>query len=168
MPCACRIPLESYPLATEWGPILWRILHGSAERAGTTPFVMYQADEVRLWINLLKQTAKILPCPTCSEHYRLYLAENPVDVLKQMDYSTIRDWIRRWLWILHNEVNQSFGKPVFSLASLPATYGRTDIRAALRELEAPMKRAITINGAQLGAWKEWKTTLTKLLATVGC
>jgi hypothetical protein len=169
MPCACRLPLETYPAATEWGPILWRILHGLAERATTTPFKMFQADETRLYIALIKQTALILPCDTCSQHYKLYLQENPPDPLKTMDYLSTRDWIRRWFWILHNEVNAGFTppRPAFPWADLPATYQGVSLRAALKELERPIQRAIQINGTRYADWLEWKKTVTKLLANLG-
>ena len=45
MPCACQLPPEIYPDAAEWGPILWNILHGTAERVGTAIVKLYQNDE---------------------------------------------------------------------------------------------------------------------------
>ena len=47
MPCACRVPTPDYPANAAWGPILWQILHGIAEKAGRAPI---PADEVREWI----------------------------------------------------------------------------------------------------------------------
>ena len=58
MPCACQIPVPQYPDTADWGPILWRILHGLAERAGKASL---PADEIREWQKFIKLTGEMLP-----------------------------------------------------------------------------------------------------------
>ena len=80
MPCACNIPLENAPDNEVWGPILWNLLHGIAEHVGKGG---NQTEESYSLIQLLKLTEKIIPCPTCKEHYKTWLTYHPPDMLKK-------------------------------------------------------------------------------------
>ena len=46
MPCSCQVPVPQYPETAHWGPILWKILHGLAERAERS---FDRMDEIREW-----------------------------------------------------------------------------------------------------------------------
>jgi hypothetical protein len=168
MPCACRLPYETYPDAGVWGPILWSILHGIAERVGSATFALYQADERRALNSLFKAVAKMIPCPSCKEHYEVYLKEHPVDgPLKELSYSTLRVYVRRWFWELHNWVNYSKGVPEFPLEDVPALYSRVPIREKLKELREPMERAIRISGNQILGYQELQKHISTLLSIYG-
>ena len=79
MPCACQLPPEIYPDASEWGPLLWSIIHGLAERVGSSVTDRYIPDERRTLEKLFKALEKTIPCPSCKEHYEVYLKEHPVE-----------------------------------------------------------------------------------------
>ena len=166
MPCACLLPPEVYPDAGEWGPILWSILHSLAMRAGRCAFSMYHGDERRAWISFFKAVGKMIPCPSCKDHYDSYLKENPVDAtLKDAPYQDLNDYIQRWFWELHNWVNESYGKPVFPFEDLESTYRGVNTRDALKRLNVPMERAIRVRGGQLLGYREftkWAVTLFSL------
>jgi hypothetical protein len=168
MPCACQLPPEVYPDATEWGPLFWQLLHGIAERVGTTPFPMYRADERRALPQIFKALAKTIPCPSCKDHYDSYLREHPVDApLKDLPYEGLQEYVRRWFWELHNWVNESYGKPVYAYEDLAATYGRVDLRKTLRTLDIPMQKAIRVRGGQLFGYKEFTKWCITLFSIFG-
>jgi hypothetical protein len=167
MPCACRVPFELYPESAEWGPILWRILHGLAERSGKPTSPMYAEDERRAWIHFFKETGEIIPCPMCKEHYKQYLEHNPVTNLKSIPISYLHDWVRDWFWELHEWVNETLKKPSFSKEELHATYDSIPLRTTLKMLEAPMKRAITLSGNNAKKFMEWKGRFNMILSILG-
>jgi hypothetical protein len=155
MGCSCRVPVESYPENAEWGPLFWKVLHGLAERCGKQKDINIQADEIRLWIHLLTQLRLTLPCDICRNHYSEWLVDRPVDVLKTMKYSEIGLWIRKYLWTLHNTINEGNEKPTFDFDSLSVTYGHIDITTTWKALEPVMKKAIRLSGISLFPWTKW-------------
>jgi hypothetical protein len=167
MGCRCKIPYESYPEATEWGPVLWSILHSLAEKVGT-PFKLYEADERRSLVKLFGAIAKMIPCPSCKEHYEEYLKEHPVaGPIKDLPKADLRDFIRRWFWELHNWVNESKGIPPFELEKVSEVHGSIKIRLALRQLQGPMEKAIKISGKQMMSYQEFNSCVIMLLSLYG-
>jgi hypothetical protein len=167
MPCPCNLPLELYPEAAEWGPLLWTILHALAEKSGRTVSPLYGEDERRTWIHFFKHTSEIIPCHVCKEHFRLYLKEHPVDELKTIPLSGLHNWIRTWFWEVHQWVNMTLEKPSFSMDLLTVTYSNIDIRTYIKRLEAPLKRAIMLSGNQYIKFNEWKSKTLLLLSLFG-
>ncbi len=168
MPCACRVPWETYPQADVWGPIAWSILHSTAERVGRGVFPLYQPDERRTWISLFKSIGKMIPCPVCKEHYLAYSKENdPEPTLKTISYGDMREYIRRWIWDLHNWVNQSHSKPEFPYDSLTPTYKDVNIRAELKRFREPLELAIKLSGTQILGYQEFTKHMNMLLSIYG-
>ncbi len=155
MPCACKVPAETYPENAEWGPLFWKVLHGLAELSGRSTDAILQGDEVRTWIQVLTQMKHCLPCDVCREHYGRWLTAHPVDGLLKMPYKDTRLWIQQYLFDLHNEINEGNDKPTFAFSDLAATYKEINISALWRALEPVMKKAITLNGISLLPWKKW-------------
>jgi len=168
MPCACLLPPEVYPDASEWGPLLWTVLHSIAERVGSPSFPQYAEDERRALIKMIKQLEKVIPCPSCREHYEVYLREHPLEKpLKELGHSELKEYIKTWFWELHNWVNESLQHPIYDFAGLTAQYGRTDLRDALKRLDVPMMRAIRVKSGQLFAYKEFVKQVNILLSIYG-
>jgi hypothetical protein len=165
MPCACLLPPEIYPDANEWGPFLWTILHGLAERAGTTPFAQYQGDERRCLLHIFKLLEKVIPCPSCKEHYEVYLREHPVDhALKELSYTALQNYVKKWFWELHNWVNHSINHPEFPYEQLTPTYKHVNLRNTLKSLDVPMRRAIRVRAGQLVSYIEFTKQVNLLLS----
>ena len=167
MPCSCRLPIETYPDATDWGPLLWTALHGAAERAGRPVAALYVADERRYWQKFFKLTGEIIPCKTCKEHFQTYLAQHPVTALETLPFSELREWVRTWFWEVHEWVNGSLNKPSFPKDDLTPKYGTTDLRLNLRKLEQPISKAISLSGVGLRKWIEWKNCYLSMLSLFG-
>ena len=167
MPCACLLPPEVYPDASEWGPLLWTVLHALAEKAGKTSIPLYREDERRAWLHLFPALGKTIPCPSCKDHFDSYLRENPVDVdLKTMVYEQIGPYVKRWFWELHNWVNESYHKPTFAYEDLAAAYGRVNIRDVLKRLDIPMRRAIRVRSGQLFGYTDFLKWVSMLLSVL--
>jgi len=166
MPCSCKIPIESYPENAEWGPIFWKLLHGLAEHIGKQKDKNMQSDEIRIWIHLLNQTQFSLPCDICRLHYTEWLIKNPIDVLKIKNYSDIRDWIRNYLWRLHNTINEGNNKASFPFENL-SIYSNINITETWKSLEPIMKKAITLNGISLLSWRKWLSYVRMLQGIYG-
>jgi hypothetical protein len=168
MPCACQLPPEIYPDASEWGPILWSILHGLAERVGSASFAQFQGDERRALIRVMKSLVKVIPCPSCKEHYEVYLKEHPVDkAILERPYGDLKAYVKTWFWELHNWVNESLGRPLFPYNDLTPTYKSVNLRAQMKILDAPMRKAIRIRAGQFLGYTEFINQMTMLFSVYG-
>ena len=168
MPCACLLPPEVYPDASEWGPPLWTVLHSIAEKVGSSQFSQYAEDERRALIKMVRYLENVIPCPSCREHYEVYLAEHPIEKqLKELTHSELRDYIKKWFWELHNWVNESLKRPLYHYMDLTPAYSRTNIRATMKTLEIPMMRAIRVQTGRLMAYKEFVKQVNILLSIYG-
>lgn len=169
MPCACLLPPEIYPDASEWGPPLWTVLHAVAEKAGRGPFPQFEPEERLGLLRMMQALGKMIPCPSCKEHYDVYLKEHPVEqALRELPYEDLNKYVKTWFWELHNWVNESHGKPLFSYDSLTPAYKSVNIRQTLRQFDVPMQRAIRVRGGQLLGYKEFTKWVTQLCSIYGC
>lgn len=159
--------METYPDASEWGPILWSILHGLAERSGRPVTPMYAEDERRAWIPLFQLTSDIIPCHICKEHFKAYLKEHPVEELKRIPLHELHEWLRDWFYTVHEWVNMTLEKPSFPKEGLTAAYGTLSIRQRLKQLEVPMSRAIMLSGNNMKKFSEWKQKVQLILSILG-
>jgi hypothetical protein len=164
MPCACNIPLANAPDNEVWGPIMWNLLHGIAEHAGKG---MNQGEESQSLIQLLKLTEKIIPCPTCKEHYKNWLSYHPPDMLKKMAYENYNKWTRNFFWALHNEVNRDNKKEIFPFTSLEKNYKNINLKNNMKELDKHIKLHIQHNGLTILPWESWTNHYKKLQAIYG-
>jgi hypothetical protein len=168
MPCACQLPPEIYPDASEWGPILWSILHGIAERVGSSVFPQYENDERRALIRLMKSLVKVIPCPSCKEHYEVYLKEHPVEkTLLDIPYRDMKEYFKKWFWELHNWVNESLGRSLFPYNDLTAAYKSIPLRQRIKDLDIPMKKAIRLRAGQLLGYTEFTNQCIVLFSIFG-
>ena len=166
MPCACQIPVPNYPDTADWGPILWKILHGLAEKAQQS---LINADEVRQWQKLITSTGVFLPCEHCRQHFKQYSLKYPITNITTIPFTQIKQWIKTWLLNLHNEINASATprKPEFTYDALEAEYSRVDITDLLYQLTPVVKKAISLSGLPIMAWTTWVFNLKMLRATLG-
>lgn len=167
MPCACQLPIPNYPDTVEWGPLLWSFLHALAERAGMQTDLFQQTDERLRWSTFLQSVSSILPCPNCREHYKEWIALHPLTSLKTIPYAELRDWIRRWIFDLHTNVNERIGKPPFSWDALSSTYTPFDFFHGYHRILPPLKRAMELSGISYLKLNEWITQCKMLESTLG-
>ena len=160
MPCACQIPVPEYPENAEWGPILWNILHGIAQRAQG----FYPRDEPREWVKIIKLTAEMLPCDHCREHMNDFIRRNPPTAFA--DSPQLKTSVKTWFWRLHNEVNVRNGKPEYSFDTL-SQYDTINLQDLLWRLDPVMKKAIQINGVGFLKYTKWIAAVKMIRSMLG-
>ncbi len=164
MPCSCQIPTPKYPETADWGPILWSILHGLAEKAGAN---LQAADEIREWQKFVTLTGEMLPCEHCRAHYSAYSKTYPITQFAVVPYSSLRTSVKTWFWTLHNEVNSGSNKPLFDYDTLSDTYSQVNFNDKLYRLEPVIKKAIQLSGISLMKWMNWVKSFRMLRASIG-
>lgn len=155
MGCKCRLPADKYPETADWGPLMWKVLHGLAEKAGRQPTTILQQDELRLWIQLIPSLKQTIPCDICSDHYGRWLSEHSPAVLLELPYKDTAGWIQNYFWALHNEINEGNEKPTLPFKELRTLYKDTNLTESWKALEPVIKRAIQLNGVTLLPWRKW-------------
>ena len=160
MPCACKNPPINVPDNLEWGPVFWRLLHGLAERAGTVGMERLRPDEVRAWKNVLTTLDKALPCEHCRGHLKSYIASHPVVIPE--DYPQVREYIRSWLFELHDDVNRRLGKPLFPYNTIDLVYKSVNLKSTYDVLNVLVARSIQGTAIPLLSWKHWTVQVKTL------
>ncbi len=142
---------------SEWGPVVWRLLHTMAD-------ISCRKDIYLLWASVLRNTASVLPCNLCRTHMKSYLETHafvPNTWMKQTG-SQNRDKIRVWISDLHNSVNERLGKPRVELRTLPVTPFQTAVKV-IQESYAQLQRMWVGQKMILGEWKRNMDLLIQLL-----
>ncbi len=154
MPCACIADNPRYPQNEEWGPLLWRILHTLAEKAGLQRDPLFQADEIRTWPLFVKALGPMIPCPYCRDDFNQYIQANPFSLPSEK--TAINFYVRKWFYDFHESVNQRLGKPSFAFENLAATYRNTGIlKETFDQLEKLEVKAMKLNGVAILSWQTW-------------
>lgn len=167
MPCSCQIPGPAYPENKEWGPFLWTILHGLAERSGKVVFALYENDERRAWVQLLQTLCAMLPCSECRDHCKDWIQSHPVTSIQTIKYAELPLFIKNWLWSFHEAVNSRLGKPSFPFENLTEIYGNINITMQFKLLELIEKKAIQQQGVPLQSWLTWVKYYRTLTSVYG-
>lgn len=101
-------------MVSEWGPPGWKFLHSVAHGFPETPDESTQ-EKYRMFFTLVGST---LPCVLCRDSYNTFISENPVRTTSRAD-------LTRWLWEIHNKVNDK----------LDRTYKSSDFESVTRSYE---------------------------------
>jgi hypothetical protein len=95
---------------SEWGPILWKIIHTITSKLGDQTNKILQNDEMNYYNNFTKSVGTVLPCKVCRKHYYDYALKNK----KNVEYYELRDYSINYFMKLHNEINREKNKAEFS------------------------------------------------------
>lgn len=133
---------QGMPSNKDWGPFLWIVLHGFAEKLGRQTNEIMASDEAREMVFLLKGVELVMPCEKCRKHYHEYLKKNPVDDFMQRRGEFLRQAVRMWLWKLHEAVNERNGASSFPIEDLTPKYQNAPIADAFKTLKAVLFKAI--------------------------
>lgn len=117
--CSCRKPPKSggggdtlTELKVEqWGPLLWKYLHITAERIGCSTNPILEADSANSIQILIQGLPDIIPCPDCQSHARTYLSANKF-VTKDLKGCELQTYVRNYLFTFHAAVRARKGQPV--------------------------------------------------------
>ncbi len=136
------------PQNNEWGPEMWKILHGLAEKIGQYPQINHRyitntgsKEEKRLWSILLGSLRLSLPCPLCRKHYTEYINQFSPDKFIH-DTNISKELVRTWLFNLHNTVNERTNKPHISIELLSELYNNINFNHSLNIVAHHMRRGL--------------------------
>jgi hypothetical protein len=155
MPCACGKTQIAAPDSKEWGPILWQVLHGLAEKIGALVAPLYAPDELKLWPALLQMIELVLPCEECRMHCKEWMQEHPLSPMKTLTNTDLKRWVKTWLWTLHSDVDCRIEKPTVTYDELEGLYRSVPIQAQFRLIEAIQKKTMSQSGVKLNDWMKF-------------
>lgn len=89
----------------EWGPHYWYVIHITAFNYPERPTDFHKMS----YKNFYDSIGNILPCKKCQQHYRTYLSKYPIS-----PFLDNRNKLVQWTIDLHNIVNKSLKKPLFT------------------------------------------------------
>jgi hypothetical protein len=88
----------------KWGPAAWHFLHTITFVYPVNPTTEEKTNMTDFFTKVLPS---ILPCKVCSTHYVSILSNYPIQAQN-------RESLSKWLVEIHNQVNLSTQKPVFT------------------------------------------------------
>lgn len=160
-----ELPIEFFgiPKNNEWGPVLWEMLHGAAEKLGQTSIKQLQDDQRREMILVLRYVETVMPCALCRNHYKEWRSKNPIDTFPT-EIQAFKEAVRNWLFLLHQEINDSHELArVMTIGDLEDRYGRVDIKVKANEFYTLIERAVRLKAITSEAFKQFKTHFTYLV-----
>jgi len=159
------MPIESLgvPKNSEWGPVLWEMLHGAAEKIGRTPIKSIADDQRREMILVLRYVEVAMPCAMCRGHYKIWRTKNPIDKLPE-DMEAFKKAVREWLFNLHQEVNDSRELArVMTVGDLEDRYGSVNLKETSAVFFGLMERAVRLRVLESEPLKRFNTHFTYLM-----
>ena len=87
-----------------WGPSGWKLLHSIT--------FSYEERLKKQYADFFSVIAFILPCKFCRKSYSEYILNDPVD-------ASSKDALTKWLWRIHNKVNDKLRKQGLCSADNP-------------------------------------------------
>ena len=154
---------------SEWGPNAWNLLHGIAERIGSSRIMTIMKDEKNEIRLTLRNFGSLLPCKTCQNHYREWLHKHPPEIFLKEFGDDLRDGMRMWIWQLHENVNNT--RDVVSgitYESLREIYGSNiNIRECALELKTMYSKGVQYRVINSEDWKKAWRHLDLLLRFIG-
>lgn len=160
-----ELPMESLgiPKNNEWGPILWEMLHGIAEKLGRNTIKQIQDDQRREMIMVLRYTENVMPCALCRGHYKEWRSKHPIDKLPE-EMNAFKEAVRAWLFNLHQEINDSRELArVITIGDLVDRYGSIDLKERAGDFYKLMERALRLKAIESENMKRFRTHYTYLL-----
>ena len=167
MPCSCMIPMPDFPTNCEWGPILWRILHGLADKHGRLMYPTFVKEQDIACPKFIEQTQYVLPCKECRAHYKTYFTKNNPSVLKSLTPEQKGIWIQNFFFNLHNEINVENSKPLFDISNLHSTYNNVNYTFEIKHFEKLLKIVFQYNEVSLLSWLNWLKTFRTIANIYG-
>ena len=103
----------------------------------------------------------MLACAVCREHYREWLVRHPIEGFLEKDKYMFRETLRRWLWDLHEDVNDkkmvpTGQRPPFEdVSRIYKNIPRQEIFQSVKTLKGVLEKAVLhrqVNGRHVTEW----------------
>ena len=89
-------------LTSVWGPSLWHSLHTISFNYPTNPTM----EQKKRYLAFFKSLRYVLPCKYCRDNYIQNLKRVPLTMKTMKNRKTLS----KWLYLLHEEINNMLGK----------------------------------------------------------
>ena len=96
-----------------WGPQLWYILHIISFEYPIKP----TEYDKRIYHDFYTSLKDVIPCEICRKHYQTHIHKYPLT-----PHLDTRDTLVKWVIQVHNFVNASLGKPIFTIEQVMDIY----------------------------------------------
>jgi Erv1 / Alr family len=103
-----------------WGPAAWHMLHAFSIGGGG-PEKPIRADEKKCYYLFYKSFAELIPCAVCKTHYIEYFYH--IYTIEEREIT--RESMKRYIYDLHNIVNDDLGKPKITFRKAMEFHKRT-------------------------------------------
>ena len=121
-----------------WGPYFWFTLHTITLGYPNNPNYINKRNYNDFFLSL----QNVLPCKLCQKHYKEHLYQNPI-----ASHLDNKDSLVKWCFDLHNKVNLSLNKPLFTYEQFIDKY---------REIYSPTIIEKIINKNQINKYNKYK------------
>jgi hypothetical protein len=99
--------------STIWGPPMWFFLHTSAMCYPLYP----NAITKKKYYDFFQNLPLFIPIEPMASHFSRLLEEYPIS-----PYLDNRESLTRWVWFIHNKINEKLEKPPISLSDFYVKY----------------------------------------------
>jgi len=168
MSCGCgkkrgTIPLmgiDSHQLLEpeQWGPIIWKYLHCTAERMGQSGNTIVDTDQANFMEVMLSTLPQIIPCKNCQEHAVAYCSGNPPPPLRGLYGQTLRETVRNWLFAFHNHVRSQKGQSIqmYTIDECISHYANCGVsKQEYTLLVQSVAAAVRQGWIRMEQWRKW-------------
>ena len=131
-----------------WGPYFWFTLHTVTLAYPNNPTY----EDRRHYNDFFLSLQNILPCNLCKQHYKEHLREFPVST-----HLDNKEDLVKWCFNLHNKVNISLNKDLFSY---------DDFRDKYRKIYSPTIIEKVINPENINKYKKHKIVALLILLSI--
>jgi hypothetical protein len=145
---------------SEWGPLLWKIIHSINQKLGNQTNNLLQKDEMNYYNNFTKQIGFVLPCKVCKKHYYDYAIKNK----KNIEYYDFKDYAINYYFSLQNEINQEKNKILFTKneLSIYSIIKTNELNSLIIEFNKLFQNYILHHYISANAVKDFNLALLKL------
>jgi hypothetical protein len=117
-------------------------------------------DNRALWGNFLKVSLAVMNCPKCQSHFSEELRGLNLRVITKADFED-------WFYKLHNEINQTNIKPLFSVEEWTAEKAKPidkeRLAVVINELSAHFLQNERTTHLNAGSSRIWRSLALRLL-----
>ena len=144
-------------MSAYWGPRLWYLLHTFSVK------VELSLDNRPLWGRFLKASLAVMNCPKCQSHFS--------EELRGLNLKTItKTQLEEWFYNLHNEVNETNIKPLFSAEQWAAEKAKPvekeRLAVVINELTAHFLQNERSTHLNAGSSRVWRSLALRFLIQV--
>ncbi len=141
-------------MSAYWGPRLWYLLHTYSVKVELT------VDNRALWGNFFKVSLAVMNCPKCQSHFSEALRGLNLRVITKTE-------LEEWFYNLHNEINQTNIKALFTAdewaAEKAKPVDKEQLAKVINELSAHFLQNERTTHLNAGSSRIWRSLAKRFI-----